>query len=349
MPINLVINSEQNNTGLNSYSKQLITELDKKCIEYKLIKCSQKNNILKRLLCFLGFDGISVLNNFPLMFRLPNETIHFTNQQQAISLCFSKPSKSIVTVHDIIPLATNTYNSFFEKILYELAYAGLKKSDCLIADSESAKKDLIAFLGTSSEKICVVHLGVDLNIFKPSRSRRRKNTLLYVGSEMPRKNLKTLFEAIALVKKKIASIKLIKIGKPQWTGAREELIKLAGELEISQNIIFTDYSNDLAGEYRNCTLFVFPSKYEGFGLPVLEAMACGCAVVCTAETSLPEIGGDAVQYFDAENPEDLASKIYLLLTNEILRKEFEIKAYKRAKNFSWEKTAEKTVEVYNNK
>ncbi|MEK6857930.1 MAG: glycosyltransferase family 1 protein [Nanoarchaeota archaeon] len=345
--LSIVANTGREVSGIQNYSDFLIKELDKRKIKHSLINPSEENKLLKKVISLLGFNSEKILSDFPIFLKIPKiGTTHFTSQQQAIALLFSKQTKSIVTVHDIIPLATNMYASFFEKILYYLSYKGLKKADCIIADSQSTKNDLIHYLKIESKKITIVPLGVNLEIYKTSKANREKNTVLYVGSEMPRKNLKILFEAIAIVKKKIPDIKLIKVGVSQWKNAREELILLASKLGISNNVVFKDHSDNLAEEYNKCTIFVFPSLYEGFGLPLLEAMACGCAIVCSDRTSLPEIAGDTVKYFEPEDKNELAVEIYALLKNELLRKELSLKAHKRAQEFSWAKTAERTIRVY---
>ena len=350
MTLNVVANHNKEISGIQNYSDFLLKYLNSINVKYNLIAPSESNSIvkiIKKILSFLGFNGEKILNDFPIFLKIPKiGTVHFTSQQQAIALLFSKPTKSIVTVHDIAPLATKKYNSSLEKILYKLVYKGLKKADYFFADSESTKKDLIHYLNISSQKINVIPLGVDHEKYYSSKTKREKNTILYVGSEMPRKNLKTLFEAIAIIKKKIPDIKLIKIGRPQWKNAREELIDLASQIGISENIVFKEDIDNLSEEYQKCTVFVFPSLYEGFGLPLLEAMACKCAVLSSNRTSLPEIGGDAVKYFDPENKNELAVEIYAVLTNEILRKELEIKAYKRSLQFSWERTVAETIKNY---
>lgn len=345
--LSIVANSGGEISGIQNYSDFLIKELNNKKIKYSIINPAQENNWLKKIVSLFGFNGEKIFNDFPIFLNIPKiGTIHFTSQQQAIALLFSKPTKAIVTVHDIVPLATNMYASFFEKILHKLSYKGLKKAEVIIADSQSTKNDLIHYLKIESKRIIIIPLGVDLEVYKPPKEKREKNTILYVGSEMPRKNLKVLFEAIAIVKKRIPDIKLVKIGKPQWKNAREELINIASKSGISNNVIFKDYSDNLAEEYGKCTIFVMPSVYEGFGLPLIEAMACGCPIICSNRTSLPETGGDAVKYFDPEDKNELAVEIYALLKNELLQKELSLKAQKKAQDFKWEKTVEKTIKIY---
>ena len=177
--LSIVANTGREVSGIQNYSDFLIKELDKRKIKHSLINPSEENKLLKKVISLLGFNSEKILSDFPIFLKIPKiGTTHFTSQQQAIALLFSKQTKSIVTVHDIIPLATNMYASFFEKILYYLSYKGLKKADCIIADSQSTKNDLIHYLKIESKKITIVPLGVNLEIYKTSKANREKNTVL---------------------------------------------------------------------------------------------------------------------------------------------------------------------------
>lgn len=223
---------------------------------------------------------------------------------------------------------------------------GLKNADQILADSAHTKKDLINCLKISKDKITVIPLGVDTKEFKPLSVKKEKNTILYVGSEMPRKNFETLLYAFAIVKKQVPGAKLIKVGLPQWKNAREKHIRLAKGLGVSDSIIWKDYVTDLNLEYNKATIFVFPSKYEGFGLPMLEAMAAGTPIICSNATSLPEVGGNAVIYFNANNSEQLAEKIIVLLKSRETQKSVINFGLKIAKDFTWKNTANKTLKIY---
>ncbi|WP_243685214.1 glycosyltransferase family 4 protein [Methanosarcina barkeri] len=145
------------------------------------------------------------------------------------------------------------------------------------------------------------------------------------------------------MKKKLPDIVLLKIGTPQVPGAREKLIELIEMLGIEKEVVFVGYvsENDLTKYYNAADLFVFPSLYEGFGLPPLEAMACGTPVITSNLTSLPEVVGDSAITIDPYDVNAFAEAMYNLLTDEKLREQMINKGLKRAQLFNWEKSAEK--------
>lgn len=345
--VTLVVRNEDKKTGISTYAEYLEKELIKKNVCVNIIETESSVRVgYERIKKFLLFDIQTILKRVPFWLRLPKEGIvHLTDQQQAGCLLWGKNKKSIVTVHDLIPLTTNE-DPFLRRALLRIALLGLHNASRIIADSSHTKQDIVKYVNYPSEKIDVVPLGIDHTIFRPSKRRREKYRVLYVGSEMPRKNLVTLFRAFALVKRRIPEAELIKIGSSQWPGAREELVKLADDNKLKNSIIFKDVVENLVEEYQKATVFVFPSHYEGFGLPVLEAMACGCPVICSNVTSLPEVGGEAVIFFNPSNESELADRICHVLTHEDLQRSLSRKGIKRAKCFSWKKTVKETVEVY---
>lgn len=339
------VQSDERVTGISNYQQNLIKNLDKNKLSVIFIK-PIKFKLLNYLLNLFNLDLKTFTKNYPIFWKLPKDgIIHFTNQQQAVSLLWNKRN-SIITVHDIIPYATNTYNSLFEKIIYYFCIKSIKKATHIIADSTHTKQDLINYLKIRESKISVIHLGVDMNYFKTLKIKKEKYTILYVGSEAPRKNLNVLLEAFALLKKKLPEAKLIKVGLSQCKNAREQLIKKCQDLNIQNSVVFKDYVEDLVQEYNNAKLFVFPSIYEGFGLPILEAMACSVPVISSNKTSLPEIGGDAVRYFDGYDINDLAEKMYGVLTKNELKNDLIKKGLNRVKKFSWNHSVRRVIEVY---
>ena len=218
----------------------------------------------------------------------------------------------------------------------------LQKADFIICDSEHTKKDVIKIIGYR-KNIKVIYIAAD-KTFKPYTIKKSPHSVLYIGSNLAHKNLETLLKAFSLVKKKIPESRLILIGGSLVKDkALHILIK---QLNMAESVKITGYVENIAKEYSKATLTVVPSLYEGFGLPVLEAMACGCPVICSDKTSLPEVGGDAVLYFDGHNIDDLAHKMYKVLTHEKLQREMRKEGIEQARKFSWEKTAKETIEVY---
>lgn len=236
----------------------------------------------------------------------------------------------------------------------------LRRASAVITDSESSRKDIIKYVGIRPEKISVVYLAAGEQ-FKNQKSEVKEQKLrtkynlpekflLYVGDVTWNKNLPRLLDAV----KKI-NVPLVMIGKNlvqedydksnPWNQDLNRVNELARD---DKNIIRLGFISmeELTQIYNLATVFIMPSLYEGFGLPILEAMACGCPVIASKEGSLPEIAGDAVFYVDAYNVENIAYGIERVLKDKKLQGELIEKGYQNLKKFSWEKTAEETLKVY---
>lgn len=272
-----------------------------------------------------------------------------------------KNLKVVVTIHD---LAFKIFPDYFTKKdllkLNKLSDMAIKNSDRIIAVSHSTKNDILKFYPEiSAEKITVIHHGFDAGIFQKKYSVEEsdkllknyqlstKNYLLYVGAIQPRKNLEVLIAAFEKVKKESASwrtdLKLVIAGAPAWK-AEKTLQKIAAS-EFKNDIIVTGNLGfeKMAVLYQNAKIFVFPSLYEGFGIPVLEAMASGTPVICAKNSSLVEAGGEAALYFKTEDFSDLADCINKIIENEAFAEELIQKGREHAKKFSWEKCAQETL------
>ena len=353
LKIRLITQPGTAHTGVGHYAQNLLSAYKKSKLDFTHEETYSKTPpFLITLGTFFGFDLQKVFEHYPLRILLPKERItHLTHQAQSIPLLYLKKyGTTVVTVHDLIPLVTKMPYGFFHRLLNWLMFKGITKSDWIIADSEHTKKDIVQHLHYPQERVTVVPLGIEHKKFRCLEKKREKLQILYVGSEMPRKNISILLKAFFLVKQKIPDAELLKVGKPQWAGAREELKTLADSLSITDSVHFEDYVEDLVETYNTATVLVHPSLYEGFGFPVLEAMACGCPVISSNATSLPEIGGDAVLYFDPtkkSSEHTLAKKIISVLQSPQKQKEMREKGILQAKKFTFKKTAEKTIEVYN--
>jgi glycosyltransferase involved in cell wall biosynthesis len=173
--------------------------------------------------------------------------------------------------------------------------------------------------------------------------------VLFVGTLQPRKNIARLIEAFSRIKD---NTQLVVVGKKGWL--YEEILEAPKKFGVQDRVKFLDFvpDEDLPLFYQNALCFVLPSLYEGFGLPVLEAMKYGCPVITSNVSSLPEAGGDAALYFNPEDISDIAANLRLMITKPQLRKELIKKGFEQIKKFSWEKTARETLktlmEVVNN-
>ncbi|MCJ7547015.1 MAG: glycosyltransferase family 4 protein [Deltaproteobacteria bacterium] len=261
-------------------------------------------------------------------------------------LCYKK---QIITIFDLSFLINPEWFSkkfyyYYQFLIPKIAKNSLK----IITISEFSKKEIIRLLHIPEQKIKVIYCGVDTK-FRQKISvnellkNRPKNYILSVLSLEPRKNIHNLI--LAFKKIGLPDIQLILVGSRSNVFANN---KLKDIIHSKKNIFFTGYLSDdeLIRLYSEAKLFVYPSYYEGFGLPPLEAMACGCPVVVSNAASLPEVCGDAAQYIDPYNVESIAEGINKVLTDEPLRQSLIEKGLERARLFSWEKSAQEHIEVF---
>ena len=281
-----------------------------------------------------------------------------------------KGLKVVVTIHD---LAFKIFPEYFPKkdliklnLLTDLA---VKNADKIIAVSNATKMDILKFYPKiKEEKVVVIHHGFDSELFSQKVSieesekilskfkllvdGQKSKYILYVGAIQPRKNLDVLLEAFEKMKESAADfakdLKLVIAGAPAWKyeGFLEKvsLSKYSKEIVVTGTLTF----EKLPALYQNAAVFVFPSIYEGFGIPILEAFASGVPVICARNSSLLEVAGDCAESFDTKNSQDLFKKIKLALEDEKRRADLIEKGFLRVKDFSWEKCAKKTLEEISN-
>ncbi|MFA6888681.1 MAG: glycosyltransferase family 1 protein [Candidatus Woesearchaeota archaeon] len=305
----------------------------------------------------LTFTSPRYFFNYPLILKniKLKSLIHFTDASLAFPLYLMNQrqrARSIVTVQDIIPLQYPLFNRashlrlkkldafFYKKSILSLIYARQ-----IICSSNATKKALLKFIKYPEKNIKVIYLYIP-KAFCDLRLNRNPFDILYVGSEMPHKNISILLNAIAVVKKKIPQIRLIKVGKSHWPGARKLLLEHAKKLGISENIVWKDTVENIVQEYNTATIVIHPSLHEGFGYPVLEAMACGCPVICSDRDSLPEVGGNAVQYFNPIDSNQLAQKMINLIENKKEQKILKKKGLIQSKKFNQESFCNHMIKTY---
>ncbi len=264
------------------------------------------------------------------------------------------PSPSLVTIYDLVPKLYPQYTpSLWRRSIFEvairLAVASARRVICL---SQSARDDLVRLLGVAPSKVSVTPAGVDER-FQPLggevvvRLRQShglpQGYILNVGINKPHKNLVRLVEAFAKVK---TGRKLVLAGRedPRYRGAQEVVERLG----LQERVVFLGEvpEEELPALYNGAMLFIFPSLYEGFGLPVLEAMACGVPVVCSNSSSLPEIAGQAALMVDPFDVDALSKAIERVLQDDALRITMREEGLKRAAQFPWERTARETLAAY---
>jgi glycosyltransferase involved in cell wall biosynthesis len=263
-------------------------------------------------------------------------------------------TKYIVTLHDTIPITFGEVVSKKHRFYITKKWKStLKSADKIIAPSYCAKQDIIKTFNIPDDKIKVIYEGVE-EMFRKLDSNLSfnevrkfygitKKYILAVGAIEPRKNIPALFSAYKIIKEKGFDYQLVVVGPGAW---KEKLI--LNKINSNNNVIVTGYvpKSHLVLLYNAADVFVFPSLYEGFGLPLLEAMACGVPIAASNTSSLPEIGGDTALYFDPLNVDEMANTIKNILKNSELQQEMRNKGLERAKLFSWEKASRETLVLY---
>ncbi len=287
------------------------------------------------------------------------------------SLFIKKNIPTVVTIHDVIPLKFNAHYpiGIKAKINLYLQKLALKKSSIIITDSKISKSDIEKFLKINPDKIEVIALAQDKDfriLSQPSLMLAKRQYqlpdqfLLYVGDANFTKNLPFLIKAFKdlITLPKLNDLKLVLVGEAFLKNVEEinhpelESLKMVNRLikegNLEKNILRMGKieKSDLIALYNLATIYVQPSIYEGFGLPVLEAMACGAPVVCSSAGSLKEVGGEAAVYFDPENSEQFKSIIKEVLENRSLQSKLSNLSLKQASRFSLEKMILQTKLVY---
>ncbi len=270
--------------------------------------------------------------------------------------------KSVVTIHDVIPLlfpdaAPRSLKSRFFFIYRRLMIEIGRRAHAIISDSEASRRDVIRHLCLPPARhadVAAIACGVDGSIFAPaaeapalSDSGTRRRTVLYVGRADPYKNLVGLLQALQRIRATCPfPVDLRIVGPPD--SRYPEARQAARDLGLEAAVAWTGYLTEpqLVQAYRDADLLALPSFYEGFGLPVIEAMACGTPVVCSNRGALPEVAGDAAMVVDPEVPGALADGILHVLTDPVLRARLRRCGRQRAQTFSWQRTARATLAVY---
>lgn len=264
-----------------------------------------------------------------------------------------QPVKTVVTIHDLIPLrfSRELLSLPRKRWFYRWQLCAAKHCAHILCDSESSRKDVIQLVGCHVDQVTTVLLGCDhgdsgkSTVVYPARLPCDRPYILHVGGDFMNKNVGTLLEAYHKLRthRRIQHA-LILVGAYYRTQAE---VRSRFPSIINDVVLLKDVSREsLLSLYRDASLFVFPSVYEGFGLPVLEAMANKVPVITSNRSSLPEVVGDAAVLVDPLDIDGLASAILTLLTDNDLREQFRMRGLQRAREFSWEKTAKATLQVY---
>ena len=359
-----------NESGVGRYLRNLISYLsvlDKKNQYFILLlkkdfENFSENKNFKKVLTEIKWYGFAEQFNLPKLLKQLNlDLVHFPHFNVPIFYT----GKFVVTIHDLIHQHRKMgRETMLNPFVFKIKQIGYKKvfkaatvnSQKILVPSKCVQQLLIDEWKVSKEKIIVTPEGVDIKILKTVKGLTegdcdktlkkfgiKQPFLFYVGNAHPHKNVEGLIQVFLVLSKKYPDLKLVLSGYDHffWQRLRKE--------NQYKGIIYTGFVSDeeLVDLYKMARVFVLPSFEEGFGIPILEAMACSCPTVVSNVGSLLEVGGDACMYFDPENRDDMAEKISALLDDEKLRQDLIKKGLKRYKEFSWQKLAKQTLEVYN--
>jgi glycosyltransferase involved in cell wall biosynthesis len=280
-----------------------------------------------------------------------------------VTLPLIEKHKRVITVHDLTPIVFPQHfpAGIRGNVRWQIQRFNLLRSDGIITDSFASQKDITRIVRMPKEKVSVAYLAGAEEFQRNEKGEMRREKLrkkynlpeqfaLYVGDVTWNKNVPRLVRAI-----KQTTVPLVMVGKTlveknydrsnPWNNDLAEVQRLVEDDTQFIRLGFVS-TEDLVLLYNCASVFVFPSVYEGFGLPIVESMQCGCPTIISKESCMPEVGGDAVYYFDGYNEESLVEAIGEVFSSAKLQKELSAKGLQQAKKFSWKKAAEDTIEAY---
>lgn len=287
----------------------------------------------------------------------------FWSPHYNIPLLPIRARRHLVTIPDVYHLAYYATLSPAQKLYARVvANAAVRKADSITTISVYSKQEIQRFTGAADAKIEVLYLGVDDSLFQAvnkeedlervkTRYALPDQYILFVGNVKPNKNLRRLVDGFAKLLTELPNLKLVITGKQEGfiTGDPALFARIRADEALTNRIVFTGFvdTEDLPVLYSLAHLFAFPSIYEGFGFPPLEAMACGCPVVASNASSIPEICGDAACYVDPLDPDDIARGVREVATNSALRNRLINDGHRQCGQYDWYKSSKRFVEIIN--
>ena len=319
--------------GVQNYTKYILESISDK-LQLSVAKPKVKNKYLSHL-----------WSHFVLPFKKGDVLFCPANMAP---IFIPKSKKLVLTIHD---LAFLTYPKSFSKI-FQIYYSllipyNIKRADQIITISEASKKEIIDIFPQVKDKINIVVLGIDKK-YGIVKDLKKKKQILYVGSINERKNLIGAIESFERLPKEL-DYSLVIVGNFfDIFSLSKKMKEVLFRAKKNNKIIFKQGLDDnaLIVEYNVSRILIFPSFYEGFGLPPLEAMACGTPVITSNLSSMPEVCGDAALYVDPYNIEDITSKMEILINDKNLQKELVSKGLDKVRNFTWRKSALEHIKIF---
>lgn len=358
--------------GLGRYTQEIVDNVIKADTENQYViflspenfhefECDNKRD--KKILVKARWYSFAEQIVFPfIIWRQSLDLIHFTH----FNVPVFTPTRFIVTVHDLILTKFPTVRAstlspifyWFKNLGYKFViWLAVKRAKKVIAVSNNTKEDIIKQFKVKEDKVSMIYEGVSDKLSNVEYRMSNKNKkevlskynitepfLLYVGNVYPHKNLESLVRIFPKLKQEYPDLNLVLVGKEDYFYSRlKEYSK-----KISSPVIFAGFvpDEDLRILFKSAALYVFPSFYEGFGLPPLEAMSQGCAVVSSGESCMKEVLGEAAVYFDPRNEEDMIKQIKVVLEDDNLKKNLVEKGYEQVGKYSWEDAARETLRIY---
>lgn len=354
-------------TGIGRYTENTLREvltMDKEN-QYQLLVKPEDRKAVK-----LKADNLELINTDVKWFGVKEQTellqvinaqapdlVHFTNFNFPIGY----KGKFVITIHDLTLLhfknlrssmASRMYYRFKNQVMRNIVLKqGIGRARAIIVPTEYVKKDVTKTFKVRRNRIVVTYEAVDKGFYAPRINLEKfginKPFLLYVGNAYPHKNLERMILAFGrLTTRYLLDYQLVIAGrKDSFHQGLEEAVQ---EANLTDRVIFTDFVTDyeLAGLYKNAKLYIFPSLSEGFGLPPLEAMAHDLPVISSNATCLPEVLGEAAEFFDPKSINGMSEAMLKVLSDEKLAKKLIVSGRKQIKKYNWNKTAKQTLEVY---
>lgn len=351
--------------GISRYYIEILSRLKKRGHKIKIPVLTSRNFYIKQSIFykkkqhmvdfFIYVMDLLKININPFIDKKKKKELYkaFTSKYDVLIPTYFNPyfytdinnKPFVLTVYDMIyELFPNLFIDDPHNVVANKLFL-MEKATKIIAVSNNTKKDILKFYPHIDEsKIEVIYHGNSIKIEENVDVVVPEKYILYVGSRWHYKNFTFLVDALKNILDEDNTLVLLCAGGGEFNDEEEALIRNLGLEDKIVQQKFEDF--ELGHFYKNALCFVFPSMYEGFGIPVLESMACGCPIVLSNSSSFPEVAGEAGIFFDLGDKQDLQNKIRTLLNNDLLREEYSQKGLIQVKNFDWDYAAEKCLEVY---